>query len=723
MDGRPATCRDGKGLAPTGGTACRLYQPACDHLLQQRDPCGIREGRQGPNFHTRSAGALTHLQAQTIQPERHRATPRWWHAVPEPGAEPDRRVLTRLQRLLDGASGARLRALAHAVWSLSTLTDRNAGGAVAMIELSGTYVARGAGVGRGTAYVARNAIASATGMLVSPASLRGTVTLPARRCGHIVVLRRRALASVRVVARELLEAMDEPVARATLAPTGLLLPAVTRMRGKCRCPCDGHANGDANPSGLYDLRRRRLTCMTSGSRFALKEKGDRWIVLKRGSYCPDSESRTGNNRYPGETSEISSSTARPRRRTEHGPSTGTVLTCEVENGSWYRDVVRGSMPLVLARAQREHGSASESKRAWDAAYSKEREVAGTGAARSYPERLVSVGTYSARWSSSETCRQFGTGRVLFDLDGLACGIGWDWDRVCDAIRQVVPGRLFSHVEVVAETSSTGVQVLASLRLHEWDEARFYEEEREELRRVGAAVLAAVDRGGWVDESAWAPGRWARMPGARLKDNVLETATVRYPAMPAGWAVKPGWTTPTSKSKKLILRDDEPVPVGWDYNRCGCGGMAHVSRGPACEECLRAGARGEYLTERAGRLERGETVMSTCECCLLDFERPADQPHLTMHRSCYRDYLRGGGETPVVRRVRAERIASDVSKAGLDAQVWCSGTTVRVYVRRRVSGTWQALGHVRVWMDCAEIYVTEGLEDGEQVSRLVQAAVG
>lgn len=47
--------------------------------------------------------------------------------------------------------------------------------------------------------------------------------------------------------------------------------------GTTRCPCDGHANGDEHPSGLYDTEAGTFQCLTTSRSWELVSQGEsRW---------------------------------------------------------------------------------------------------------------------------------------------------------------------------------------------------------------------------------------------------------------------------------------------------------------------------------------------------------------------------------------------------------------------------------------------------------------
>ena len=55
-----------------------------------------------------------------------------------------------------------------------------------------------------------------------------------------------------------------------------MLIELNKPKGTCRCPCDGHANGDRHPSGVYDTQAQTFTCLTTGRSWDLVPEGKRW---------------------------------------------------------------------------------------------------------------------------------------------------------------------------------------------------------------------------------------------------------------------------------------------------------------------------------------------------------------------------------------------------------------------------------------------------------------
>lgn len=287
----------------------------------------------------------------------------------------------------------------------------------------------------------------------------------------------------------------EPCPGPATEPEGVPV-ALEGQRGSCRCPCGGHRNGDASPSAVFDLRLRRLTCQVHGTVMVLRRLGQSWWAYAKttGNRCRDVGSSSlpdqGGIRWAGAAG------ARPSRpgvltRPLAVDSTGAVLGAGSPmrwRGSW------GWLMRARDRWERTHAGWEEH------------------AALDCDDR---------------------TTRVLFDLDGLA--FGSTSTSTARTIHEAVSAsELFDGAESVVDTSLHGVQVVASLT---WCRrpVPFYAdgEVRAELRRIGAAVLEVLGRGGWVDEAVWARGRHARLPGPRIRDGAPSHA--RLVALPlADW---------------------------------------------------------------------------------------------------------------------------------------------------------------------------------------------
>lgn len=163
-----------------------------------------------------------------------------------------------------------------------------------------------------------------------------------------------------------------------------------------------------------------------------------------------------------------------------------------------------------------------------------------------PDRLVGVGWWSARsiqWVQGPSGRRWpemtmegmGTGHVLLDLDGTPWLPGTAPAGMVDKIREALEGfGILDRVEAITRTSSHGLQVLVRLRRFRWDVEGFYRSP--EVRRflqVAADRVIAILGGGTADPSAWAPRRFGRAPGWRVKDHSPELASLWYAAPSSG----------------------------------------------------------------------------------------------------------------------------------------------------------------------------------------------
>lgn len=403
-------------------------------------------------------------------------------------------LATELVEIATSATPAVARAVAHTLWGLGHWGRTGDRG----VQVAACWVASGCGVGDSTARAAAALVADATGATRH----RGWWTLP----GWV-------LGACWEAARALhgLGTLRTPVGATVVDGEGSPVE-LDGERGRCRCPCGGHANGDRRPSGAFDVVRRRLTCQVTGAVLVLRRVFGGWTAHRKATDqgvdsptnakgCPDRREglALGGLRWAGAPRHLEPK-ARPSRPgvcTHHLPTDtdGAVLT----RGSplWWR----GSWGWLMRRRSEtptveEHGVL---------------------------DTLDPVGL--------ET---LGTSRVLFDLDGLDLGNTSVYEA--GAVSEILAGSvLFDGADSVVDTSLHGTQVVAHLTWWRTSPGRFYRdaEVRAELARLGGAIVERLGRAGHADPAVWAPGRLARLPGWRTKRGVREYA--RLVALPlADW---------------------------------------------------------------------------------------------------------------------------------------------------------------------------------------------
>lgn len=423
------------------------------------------------------------------------ATPRYERPELAPSsssivAEHRRWVLASIAEL----GGAARKAMIHAVWAIGMYAQREDGAP----WVTYSYVARGADVSE---RAARRGLREACRVLGASRDRRG-----------VVHLKPEALAAAFDVAHQVVAegGMHEPAVSVPTTGPAFQLDPVAGELGRCRCPCGNHAHDDESPSGLFDLARRRLTCLATGAVLLLSQAGAGWVA-QRIDYenSPDEAvSRAISNGYP-------SARAGARGLTQAGlPGSGPTIARGVRVGelhgsgssSWRRDRwVDLDWVSYLRQCEDQDPDQAWKRAAWSG----------------YPDQLIALETPKPGGGS------VGTSRVLFDFDDL----GWrpvDWRELAPRIEAVVRGSpLLEHALSVVTTSAHGVQVVAELVEHRWDSRSFFrdQEVRAELERIAGELLEVLDRGGRADPSAWSPGRFGRLPGYRLRDGLVERATL------------------------------------------------------------------------------------------------------------------------------------------------------------------------------------------------------
>lgn len=499
--------------------------------------------------------------------------PEWWRRSRHARPVADEAIVGAIREAITGrllvARGERGRAIAHVAWAAGYWAERDTRG---WPRVAVRYVATGIGCSEPAAREALREFARLALCVRTPT-------------GHLTMLPEAIAAchdvatwaiDVGIMARPAVHRDREegPSIRIDLS----LLAG--RQRGKVRCPCGCHARGDRDPSLLVNLATGIGTCMVSGTGFRIGLDG---TATRLGI---STDRREGSETLPNGTrgGTAAPSDARSRARTTPtstripprippgmptgfdpgGKHVSGRLRARHVGGTLGRpalvvtDLARSSpsareIGAVLASADRAGGGPRSRARAELAAErSAIRSWAGLDGAPQVecPDRFWSIErmfpSEFERRANRRTGREFdvpvawtslGSDLVLLDLDDLdEAGTDVDVDAVRRIRRAVSAPRfrdLVDGVATIVATSGVGLQV--AVRLSAWrgseQLARFYASDaaREILRDLAAAVLRAVRRGGKVDESAWATGRWARRPGWRARDGVAVRATLWFSA--------------------------------------------------------------------------------------------------------------------------------------------------------------------------------------------------
>jgi len=394
-----------------------------------------------------------------------------------------------IRSAMASASASVRDAISHFCWGLGTWAERPDG--IPWVTYS--YVQRGAAI---SSRAAREGSQEACRILGATRDRLG--------CIHA---RPEAVAACYDIAKaEIAEGrFSEPAVCTPVMGPAMPVALGPDVEGKCRCVCDGHNNGDRNPSAVYNKRSGCLTCLVTRQVFRISRVGLDWVARARD---PENTPATAATRV------INNST-------RGAPPGSPGRTPDRQR-------------FVLTRAIRDMGSSASSgdpvweETTWEGAmlerhapYTDKAWKTAEWAARDgeLDDALIMVDTPKANGES------LGLSRVLFDLDDL----DWaptDWEEVLPEVEAVVTGSpLFDRALSTVETSPTGVQVAAGLEVFRWDAHGFYRDAEvlAELRRVGEALRALLRRGGRVDEGVWRRRRMARLPGPRVKDGAVVNA--------------------------------------------------------------------------------------------------------------------------------------------------------------------------------------------------------
>ena len=185
--------------------------------------------------------------------------PRYLRPDPATGATVSVMADHLLARILS-SSPAGARAASHILWAATGWADRKMVGGTLHVQVTVDYVARGAVV---SARQATAALQAFRADVDGGAGYRGWMAL-----SH------EALTACWIT-RDWLHQhglLHEPA----VAPPGKVFAfQVTlppgKQRGKTRCGCGAHANGDRDPSLMFDLTTGLATCAVSRETFALDE--------------------------------------------------------------------------------------------------------------------------------------------------------------------------------------------------------------------------------------------------------------------------------------------------------------------------------------------------------------------------------------------------------------------------------------------------------------------
>lgn len=408
------------------------------------------------------------------------------------------------------ASGvATRRAVLHVVNSVARLAKtRDENG---WPQVSVAYVVEGCGVGAGTARAALNAVCAAL-------DCRRT------RRGFLTVTPEARAACMRLTQR-----VDVPrpdVHRDTWGGRVVTLDT-PHARGVTSCPCGHHTHGDRNPSLAYDLERGFATCQKTRAVYRLQPDGA-WVEVRapwsdRGPR-PD-ESGTVDNTCPMGAPGQGQGASYPVHtgRNAWGRHLSASLTHE---GLRRAEAGTRAKPREIADVMRW----SDRQYGGEAEHEKAIVCAASGVTR--PDRLVSLDRWildadATIWGGSDErgwfprvprWRSVGTNLVAFDLDGLDDAPTDVDEAAVRRIRRAMSASPFELVSIVA-TSRTGVQVIARLAGWAPDTTALHRHlpTRRALMATGDRLLRALRRGGFVDRSSWAPGRYVRRPGWRVKN--------------------------------------------------------------------------------------------------------------------------------------------------------------------------------------------------------------
>lgn len=459
------------------------------------------------------------------------------------------------------------RALGHVVWAVASWVRREPTPDGVKVQITLSYVQTGAKVGRRAAEMALDIFRRWTG---------------AEARGGWLSITHAALEATWEALEGLLDLgmIDPPeVAPSVLVPAFRLDPLPERGKGKTRCGCPAHSHGDRDPSLLFDRGRGMATCMVSREVFVLQDDEEGTVACRVGRPVEVDGVEMASMLESEHTSTINKDTPSPGEHEGGRPPTteGNGQTVEVHEEvpkvdrlilhPSVRDLDRAGRsgpdprhPGITAgrlwpsglvqslsrakdrtswakwQASRWGGDRGETI-AWEELAYQER----GGTPRAWmPERLVGIGWWrpsAVVWMEGNGGRKWpvlyleemGTGHVLFDVDGTE-PLPWDPGKdLIGRVRDSLEGfGILDRVTWVIRTSTRGVQVLVKLRRFRWDPEGFYRDPAVQrfLRAAGNRVVEALGSG-VLDPSAFAPRRFGRAPGWRVKGSWPEMARLWY----------------------------------------------------------------------------------------------------------------------------------------------------------------------------------------------------
>jgi hypothetical protein len=485
----------------------------------------------------------------------------WWkiprHPRPVYSGDPAEaaRMAMGLRSSTLNAATRLCRAMGHVIWAVASWARREPVPEGWRVQVTLSYVQTGAKVGRRAAEAALvsfrrwGAVDSRAGWLVV----------------HPTAMEAAWLALEGLMGLGVIEPPE--VAASVLVPAFRLDPDLpVTGRGKTRCGCEAHQQGDQDPSLLFDRARGIATCMVSRRVFVIQddEIGPLACRIARASEPEIAD-------LLAETSAASSTITKDTPWSGDPTATaGPVIPTVIEQHPYARDLEHAGRPgpeprcpgisagrlwpsgltQSLSRASdRESwvrwqasrwGGAKGEALAWEEAAYREQGGRPNGWT---PDRLVGVGWWrpgAICWQESTDGRrrwprlfleERGTGHVLFDVDHVDPLPRQPREQIVAGIlAELTDFGLIDRVSWIIRTSSTGLQVLAQLRRFRWDPDGFYGHPSVQrfLRAAGAKVVAAVGSG-QLDPSSFAPRRFGRAPGWRVKDWGPELAALWYVA--------------------------------------------------------------------------------------------------------------------------------------------------------------------------------------------------
>lgn len=488
-----------------------------------------------------------------LRPEEPQARPPeaapWWrtprHPRPSyPEGDPEvQRIALALRSEALNAADHLSRALCHIIWSVATWARREPTENGIKVQVTLGYVQTGAEVGRRAAELGLSIFRRWSGaegkagwLSLSWRSLEATweALLPLLDLGMI----------------------DPPkVLPSALIPAFRLDPLPPRGRGRTRCGCGVHEHGDRDPSLLFDRARGIATCMVSREVFILQDDEEGTVACRvlrpsqtkvaDDSSFPDSTINKdtppgGDGVPPEEEPQELESQPEPApislpfsRDLDLAGRPGPDPRCQgITGGRLYPSGLSQNLSQAADRESwaewqvRRWGGPATEREAWQEAYY--REIGGTPMGW-LPDRFVGIGWWrptSILWMEGRDGRRWpsllleelGTGHILFDIDRTSPLPLEPLPEMIEAIREQLEGfGPLERVTWVIRTSSTGLQILVKLRRFRWDPDGFYHDPSVQrfLRYSGERIAEIV--GGTLDPSAFAPRRFGRAPGWRVKD--------------------------------------------------------------------------------------------------------------------------------------------------------------------------------------------------------------